>query len=67
MNKYPDAPYQISFVEWLGYNIVNSAVIMLSVFFYLQAYYIGIRCKDSSPEEAEVIKASAYLMLILGP
>ena len=60
MNKYPDAPYQISFVEWLGYNIVNSAVIMLCVFFYLQAYYIGIRCKDSSPEEAEVIKVSAF-------
>ena len=63
MSKYPDAPYQISFVEWLGYNFVNSAVIMLFVFLYLQAYYIGLCCKESSPEEAEVIKVSAHKIM----
>ena len=42
-------------LKWLGYNIVNSTVAIILMFMYLQAWYLGVRCK-SNPEQDKRVK-----------
>merc|ERR1719284_1585812 len=53
--RYPDAPYSLNYIQWLGYNIVNSTVAIILMFMYLQAWYLGVRCK-SNPEQDKRVK-----------
>ena len=46
-------------MEWLGYNFVNSAIIMIFIFLYLQAYYVGFWCKATAKAEENAIKVSS--------
>ena len=41
---YPDAPYQLGYTEWMGYNIINAFVMLLFLFAYLQIFYMGFKC-----------------------
>ena len=43
-------------LQWLGYNIVNSTVAIILMFIYLQAWYLGIRCKSNQEQDKRVRK-----------
>ena len=36
IKRYPDAPYSLSYTEWLGYNIVVAFVTLLVMFLFMQ-------------------------------
>ena len=54
VKRYPDAPYSLSYTEWLGYNIITAFLTLLIMFAFMQAWYIGIRCKTNAAAEDRV-------------
>ena len=54
VKRYPDAPYSLSYTEWLGYNIITAFLTLLIMFAFMQAWYIGIRCKTNVAAEDRV-------------
>ena len=51
VSRYPNSPITLNYSEWLGYGLLNSALLVLCLYLFMSCWFVGFRCQSNPAKD----------------